>query len=217
MAAETPRTPTRESRHDAFRFMELPRELRVMVYKFATQEFTDSIMSLLPDGTTKPRLQPFRGVLALLHTSSFVRLESCEAIWSVLYTRLRGLLNLCLSVSARMREHALSEIADRPTCARLNEQHGELSRQYDYMYPLSRTLLKVEGAALRECRRREYVVRLQETSCVVVREFYKGAIERLDAERLATFRNIHRPQPIRSSRPPQVLITASQSEKCRVK
>jgi hypothetical protein len=51
--------------------MQLPPELRVMIYKLALQDIVDPILSSGPGDANDP--QPFHGALALLHTSQIVR------------------------------------------------------------------------------------------------------------------------------------------------
>lgn len=64
---------------EPFPFMRLPPELRLIVYDFAVHAITDPIM--FSDSGEVQELQPYRGALALLHTSKHIRQESCDDMW----------------------------------------------------------------------------------------------------------------------------------------
>jgi hypothetical protein len=71
-------TTESEVHQEAFPFMKLSPELRLVVYHFALQDVVAPILSSDPNDDTAPK--PFRGALALLDTSRLLRSESCSPI-----------------------------------------------------------------------------------------------------------------------------------------
>jgi hypothetical protein len=84
-------TADSERPQEAFPFMQLPPELRVMVYKFALQDLVDPILS--SDSGDAKRPEPFRGALAFLHKSRNIRLESCSDMMRIVRTHSTSLLH----------------------------------------------------------------------------------------------------------------------------
>jgi hypothetical protein len=110
----------------AFPFMQLPPELRVMVYKLALQDMVDPILCSGPGDAEDPKA--FHGALALVHTSRLVRLESCRDMYSIVTVHRGSLVDILNTLVARMEESR----ATTPTasCAHLHDQYGKVWRQY---------------------------------------------------------------------------------------
>jgi hypothetical protein len=122
-----------------FPFMQLPPELRVMVYKFALQDVVDPILSSDPGDVKRP--EPFRGALALLHTSRLLRWESCRPMQRIVQAHRDSLADICHTLVDRMEE----SIATTPmtSCAHLYDQYGKVSRQHKCVVMLSKAMLRV--------------------------------------------------------------------------
>jgi hypothetical protein len=123
----------------AFPFMQLPPELRVMVYKLALQDMVDPILCSGPGDAEDPKA--FHGALALVHTSRLVRLESCRDMYSIVTVHRGSLVDILNTLVARMEEPR----ATTPTasCAHLHDQYGKVWRQYKCVGVLAHALLRV--------------------------------------------------------------------------
>jgi hypothetical protein len=124
---------------EAFPFMQLPLELRVMVYKLALQDIVDPILSSDSRDVEEPK--PFHGALALLHTSQLVRLESCSAMDPITTAHRDSLGDVCETIVDRMEESRA--ITPTVSNAHLHDQYGKVSRQLKCVIVLAKAMLRV--------------------------------------------------------------------------
>lgn len=156
-----------EKSQQPFPFMELPAELRVMVYKFALQDTVDAILSSTSDDAESPELS--HGALALLHTSKTVRRESCFAMLPSVTDQFSALDDACKAKIVEIFEVPYPLPLDWVGIEKLHEQYEEISRR--------RTCLeKVKNAS--SCAKTEAV---QEACSNVLRDSPVVADESTDA------------------------------------
>lgn len=123
-----------------------------MVYKFAAHDIVDPILSSDPGGAK--RSEPFRGALALLHTSQIVRRESCPAIEPIFDAKGSSLLNAKMAIWERRREIRAVTGSNNPVCLQLRDQQDKVGHQYEYVPGIGCTLRRVGRAIYYENARR---------------------------------------------------------------
>jgi hypothetical protein len=117
-----------ERPQETFPFMQLPPELRVMVYKLALQDVVDPILSADSGDAKEPK--QFHGALALLHTSQIVRRESCRAVIPIARAHCKSLLDARRRTMELRKDLRLTHTNQR-ALHQLHDQHGKLVRQHD--------------------------------------------------------------------------------------
>jgi hypothetical protein len=118
-----------ERPQEAFPFMQLPPELRVMVYKLAIQDIVDPILSADSGDAKEPK--QFHGALALLHTSQLVRLESCGTMRPIARAHHDILWSDLQALSARLMESEGVTHMDRCARDQIYGQYDEIGCRWD--------------------------------------------------------------------------------------
>jgi hypothetical protein len=133
------KTADSERPQEVFPFMQLPPELRVMVYKFALQDIVDPILSADSGNAEEPK--PFHGALAPLYTSRLLRLESCGTMRPIVVVHRGCLSDVLETLVACMEESRLT----MPTNSRahLHDQYYKVERQHKCVAVLSKDMLRV--------------------------------------------------------------------------
>lgn len=134
----------REHSQEAFPFMSLPPELRVMIYKLALQDTVDAILSSASSSPDEP--PPYLGALALLHASSIVRQESCESLLPIIWARCDNLLNDLRVILARHSELIKVEPVDWCVVEKMEHQYEQLDSQQRRLAAVRKTIVNVRMA-----------------------------------------------------------------------
>jgi hypothetical protein len=112
-----------EHGQEAFPFMRLPAEIRLMIYERALHDITDPIM--FPGSGYARKPQPDRGVLALLRTSKHVRQESTKFLWPITCDLTLAILDA--------DDHETETKDDDESCDQILDRLERRDRQYESM------------------------------------------------------------------------------------
>ena len=135
---------------DAFPFMRLPPELRLLVYSFALQDITEPIMHPATGQAQKPH--PYQGALALLQTNKHLRLESYQALSRVAHARSRIINDTFHAVTKQLHEVRASNGFMSSAYRQASDEHNRALNQFMSMSVITNALQKVMLAHIADRR-----------------------------------------------------------------
>lgn len=131
---------------EAFPFMRLPPEIRIMVYEFALRDITDPIM--FPPSGEAQKPQPYRGALALLHTGKHIRHESHQAMKHIARSHYKALIGACMTIAERKVRLSESGDFESTVYRQAQDDYRRTSYQADCMEVVTKAMHKVVMAEM---------------------------------------------------------------------